>query len=299
MSARKKIAFVTSEADPNLIADDRLAFAPLEKLGIDVEPLIWDRPGQKLEGFDAFVFRSCWNYHKKHAQFSDWLNKLGALDTQILNSIEINQWNLSKKYLLDLELCGIAIPETTFLPAKSFNPNDLDEYLQLINSEKVVVKPAVSLNGDDTFLVDKSDFASMTKKANEINHSRDLLLQQFIPEVQTGGEISLIYFNGQFCHAIRKTAKSGEFRIHEEHGGTRESYIPDADDLRFANNVVDQITENLLFCRVDLIKSDNKIYLIELEILDPMLFLGMDPKAPGRFAAAIDEVLSSEGLIFL
>jgi glutathione synthase/RimK-type ligase-like ATP-grasp enzyme len=299
MSHRKKIAFVTSEADPNLIMDDRLVIEPLRKMGIDVEPLVWDRPPQDLFSFDAFVFRSCWNYHRKQAEFEAWLNSLRALHVPVLNSVEINLWNLSKKYLLDLEGCGVVIPETTFLPAKTFEADDLNEYLHLIKSEKIIVKPAVSLNGEDTFLIDKNDPALITKRSMEINDLRDLLLQQFIPEIQTGGEISLIYFNRQFCHGVRKTAKQGEFRIHEEHGGSRVAYIPDAEDLHFANSVVDKITENLLFCRVDIVKSGNKIYLIELEIMDPMLFLGMDKKAPERFALAIDEVLSAEGLIFL
>lgn len=299
MSLRKRIAFVTSEVDPHLIPDDRLAIAPLAKLGIDVEILVWDGPVQNLDSYDAFVFRSCWNYHKKHPEFVSWLNNMRSLHIPVFNPIETNIWNLSKKYLLDLESCGVVIPETTFLPAGSFNEDHLEHYMELIQSEKIVVKPAISLNGEDTFLIDKNNAAEISARCSEINQSRDVLLQQFIPEIQTEGEISLMYFSKQFCHALRKTAKKGEFRIHEEHGGSRESYIPDAEELRFANAVVDTITDDLLFCRVDIVKSGKKIYLIELEILDPMLFLGMDPKAPERFASALEEVLNSDGLIFM
>ncbi len=299
MFPRKKVAFVTSEADPNLIPDDRMAIAPLEKLGIDVEVLVWDRPGQDLGSYDAFIFRSCWNYHRKHSEFVTWLNGLRSLHIPVFNPVETNIWNLSKKYLLDLESCGIVIPETVFLPGHSFKEDHLEHYLESIPSEKVVIKPAVSLNGEDTYLFERTESTAIKSKCSEINSTRDLLLQQFIPEIQTEGEISLIYFNKQYCHAIRKTAKKGEFRIHEEHGGTRVAYLPDAAELHFANSVVDTITEDLLFCRVDIVKSGSKIYLIELEILDPMLFLGMDPKAPQRFANAIDEVLNSDGLIFM
>lgn len=302
MSSPRKIAFVTSEADPNLIKDDRLAIEPLQKLGIDVEVLVWDRTSNKLEHLDyldGIVFRSCWNYHRKHDQFTAWLNALKSRHIPAFNSIDINLWNLSKKYLLDLQLCGISVPETVFIPAGTFGETRLSFDISSIPSEKIIVKPAISLNGEDTFLLEKSDTEGLHLRATEINRHRDLILQQFIPEIQNDGELSLIFFNKKFSHAIRKNAKSGEFRIHEEHGGTRSPYYPSADVLAFANDVVSQITDEMLFCRVDLIETPQKIFLIELEILDPMLFLEMDEQAPQRFADAIDEVLNSDGLIFL
>lgn len=301
MSSLRKIAFVTSEADPNLISDDRLAIEPLQNLGIEVEILVWDNPANKLEHLDyldGIVFRSCWNYHRKYDQFTDWLNRLRSRHVPFFNSIDINLWNLSKKYLLDLELSGVSVPETVFIPAGTLGETTLSFDLSNIHSEKVVVKPAVSLNGEDTYLIDKSDTDTILLRSSEINKTRDLLLQQFIPEVQTGGELSLIFFNKKFSHAIQKTARSGEFRIHEEHGGSRTPYIPTESVLKFANDVVSLITDEMLFCRVDLVQSSEKIYLIELEILDPMLFLGMDSGAPARFAEAISEVLDSDGIIF-
>lgn len=287
----KTIAFVTSSSDPHLIQDDRLAIEPLRKLGFDVLPLVWDDPSQDLALFDAFVFRSCWNYHRKAEFFENWLKDLKKLNRPVFNSIEINIWNLNKKYLLDLARKGVVIPETTFLPAGTFNSNLIPHYLQKIQSEKIVVKPSISLNGEDTYLLPKFEIEKIILRSLEINKSRDLLLQQFIPEIQTDGEISLMYFNKKFSHAIRKTAKQEEFRIHQEHGGSREAFFPESDVLSFAIDVVRAIPEDLLFCRVDLVRSSGKRYLIEFEILDPMLFLGMDLQAPDRFAKAIAEVL--------
>jgi glutathione synthase/RimK-type ligase-like ATP-grasp enzyme len=302
MSTLRKIAFVTSEADPNLISDDKLAIEPLLKLGIEVEILVWDRPTNKIEHLDyldGIIFRSCWNYHKKHEQFMGWLNSLRSRHVPVFNSVDINLWNLSKKYLLDLELCGVCIPETVFIPAGTFGETQLSFDLSAIPSDKIVVKPAVSLNGEDTYLIEKADTEGILKHSAEINKTRDLLLQQFIPEIQSGGELSLIFFNKKFSHAIQKTAKAGEFRIHEEHGGSRRAYTPTAEVLKFASDVVSHITDDMLFCRVDLVQSGKKIYLIELEILDPMLFLGMDPGAPARFADAISSVLDSGDIIFM
>lgn len=184
----KKIAFITSEEDPLLIADDQLAIAPLRELGYFVEPVIWDGDQGHLNSFDAFIFRSCWNCHRKHDQFVEWLTNLNKLDVPILNNLDINLWNINKKYLLDLAQKGVRIPRTKWLSKDTvLNSETLTLILKEIDSKKVVIKPAISLNGHDTYLESSDDIKQIEIILKSLPQDHDILIQEFIPEIKTSG----------------------------------------------------------------------------------------------------------------
>ena len=290
----KKLAFVTSEEDPTLIADDRLAIAPLAQLGYSVAPLVWDGNQKGIDTFDAFVFRSCWNYHRKYSAFLSWIRGLEKLARPVFNPIETNVWNLNKKYLLELEKKGAAIPKTEWLGrGVQLSSAELKSLLSRIGSSKVVVKPAVSLNGHDTFLFSAGDIAKIDDTLRALSPKVDMLIQEYIPEIKTAGEVSLIFFNGKFSHAIRKMASAQEFRIHEEYGGTRAAFTPGNELIKQAQDIVEMVPSKLLSVRVDLVERREEASLIELEIIDPMLFIGYSEGAPARFAEAIDQAYQS------
>ena len=119
----------------------------------------------------------------------------------------------------------------------------------------------------------------------------EVIAQEFIPEVQTQGEVSLVFLQGQFSHAICKTPRAGEFRVHVEYGGQRQPYEPSEDILRQAREIVSKIDEPLLFARVDAVEREGVLILIELELIDPMLFLGYHASAAARFAACVEALL--------
>ena len=151
----EKIGFITS-AEEGLNSEDELSVSHLETLGILVAPVIWDQPeNQNLELFDGLIFRSCWNYHQKHSEFLDWIHQLKALSVPIFNPLSIIEWNIDKKYLLDWN----SAPKTKrYLKGYRFTKNDFEEVLSNWKLEAVVIKPCVSLNGQDTFLVTANDF---------------------------------------------------------------------------------------------------------------------------------------------
>lgn len=239
----KQIGFITSEDDPSLISDDRLVIAPLKKLGYIVEPVVWDSPMKK--SFDALIFRSCWNYHKKHSKFLKFLLELKDLNMPILNSIEVIEWNLNKKHILELE-AKILIPKTKFFKSASrINIQTLKDIAQEWNVDKIVVKPAVSLNGHDTFLLGLD--AHAVKVISGLLITRDVLVQEFIPEITSSGEISLVYFNKKLSHAIRKIPAKNEFRVHREYGGTRANVTPSLSVLNYGQSILDDLQHHLLY----------------------------------------------------
>lgn len=172
------------------------------------------------------------------------------------NSINSIRWNLNKKHIIELEN-KIAVPKTHFFKAQQmFSQQILKMLLRNWPSDFAVVKPAVSLNGNDTYLLEVNDLKKIETTVLSILKTRDVLIQEYIPEIKTNGEVSLVYFNKKFSHAIRKRAAKGEFRIHAEHGGTRESIDPSQDALVYGDEVLRQISADLLYARVDFVESN-------------------------------------------
>lgn len=283
-----KIGLITSLDDPELCSDDRLVLPELKKLGIEAHPFIWDNR-KDFEHFDAFIFRSCWNYHRKYSEFLNWLNLLENSGVKVLNPIPVSRWNLHKKYLLELKQMNFPVPETLLIPQGEV-PADLK-----IPASRIVVKPAISLNGLETTLRNSSDMKGIETDLRIILRDRDALLQAFVPEIQSFGEVSLIFFNGIFSHAVRKVSASGEFRVHQEYGGSRLPYSPEGHILEGAEKLI-SLKPDLLYSRVDMAIVGDSYQLIEWEIIDPMLYLGSFPDASRKFAEAINDRLTDPAL---
>jgi glutathione synthase/RimK-type ligase-like ATP-grasp enzyme len=273
-----RLGFATSREDPALISDDRLACAVLERDGWQVEPVVWDA-GADLGGLDALILRSCWDYHRKPEAFGAWLDELRVLPIPVLNPPEICTWNLHKRYLFELASRGVRVPETVLVPRGQPVPD--------VAGERVVVKPAISLNGEDTYLLAPGDPA-----VRALGQRVDLLVQEYIPEITEAGELSFVFFGGEFSHAIRKVPRSGEFRVQVEHGGTRLPVRPTEEQIGQATAILQHVDRHLLYARVDVVERGEDLVLIELELIDPMLFLGYAPGAPERFAAAVQQAVT-------
>lgn len=281
-----KIGLITSTDDPELCRDDRLVYPHLAKLGITATPFVWDTQ-TNFQDYDAFVFRSCWNYHRKFTEFLQWLTLLEKSGKKILNPVADSRWNLHKKYLFTLKDFGIPVPDTELIERNS--RFDLKDLLSRISGNKIVVKPAISLNGLETTLREKTDLAAIQKDLDIILHDRDAFLQEFIPGIKYG-EISLIYLLGKFSHAIRKVPAQNEFRVHAEYGGSRIPFTPDENLLSEIEKLV-TLRPSLLFSRVDIALTNDSWKLIEWEIIDPMLYLEASPGSAERFAEAIHTAL--------
>lgn len=282
-SPRVKIAFATCPEQAELCSDDRLALGPLEKLGIAVEPWVWDDPAARPSSMDGVVIRSCWDYHLKPRRFEDWIRGLDAAGARLWNPARTILWNMNKKYLLDLAAKGARIPKTRWLPRGS-RPSERELRL---GSRQTVVKPAVSLNGADTALFDGGDVRAIGAAARAILPDRDVLLQEFLPQVRSSGEVSLLFFGGEFSHAVRKTARAGEFRVQEAHGGARTPMKAGPALIAQGERIARMAGPSLLYARVDGIEVGGEFILMELELIEPLLFLGLDPGAPARFARAL------------
>lgn len=247
----------------------------------------WRAPDIDFRRFDLVVLRSCWDYHLHAAEFINWLRRTSRAAT-VLNDPETVLWNHNKFHLREVEALGVEIAPTVFV-----NGDVSKAALAQVRSwGKIVVKPAVSASAHNTWLMDGAGFSLEDERVGKMS-GQPFLIQQFIPEIQTQGEMSFVYIDGRFSHAALKRPAAGDFRVQQEHGGSTEPFLPPVGLLDQANEIATAVPQvrDSLYCRIDAIARDGKLVLMELELIEPELFLGLAEGAAERLAKAIVERL--------
>jgi hypothetical protein len=280
---RLRVAFSTCAAFPDLAGEDHLLIGPLRDLGVDVVPWVWEAP--RPPDLAAVVHRSCWDYHEKTAAFLAWLDALEASSLRSLNTVPTVRWNLDKRYLADLAARGVPIPDTTFLAAGE--PVDLAALLRAHGLDEVVLKPQISMSAFATSRASLATAGEAQARFDALTRERAMMVQAFLPEVITRGELSFVFFGGRHSHTVCKRPRPGDFRVQQAHGGLRERVTASPARVAEAARVIAAAPEPLLYARVDALETSAGLVLMELEAIDPELFLSMDPAAPLRFAELI------------
>ena len=283
-----KIAILTCEMLPNLLKSEQFLMPSLRQLNLEVRAVIWDDKTVNWKDFDLLIFRNTWDYYEKQTAFDLWLQTIQALGIKCLNSIETIQKNKHKFYLKELESADIQIIPTIFID-KTNNLN-LSEIIPN-NWKKAVIKPAYSGGSYQTKLFDVVNISSTNTEYQSIAAEKELLLQEFIPEIETVGETSFIFFNKQFSHCVNKMPVKGDFRVQSQYGGNYIIVDPSKKLISAAQKIVDSFEEDLLYCRVDCIIIDDKLLLMEIECLEPDLYFELCQKAEKTFIDAIENIV--------
>lgn len=281
----KKIALVTYHKLPNLTADDRLALDHLIRHDITPQAVIWDTHDVAWNSFDAIILRSCWDYYLRHEEFLSWIESLEKINAPLWNLPRVVKWNMDKTYLRTLSAQGVSIAPSVWVEKGA--PANLKKILEAQGWEGTVVKPTISATAYQTWMTTPENAESNQAMLNEILNRSGALIQKFVGEVQVKGEWSFIFFGGKYSHAVLKRPKNGDFRVQEEYGGSSEAKNPDQALIKQAQDILESVAEPLLYARVDAVEINEKLTLMELELIEPVLFLSHHPLAPQRFAEAI------------
>lgn len=284
----RRVAFLTLHDPTGFVIDDDLAHAPLAKRGVTVENIPWDRPGMNWKDYNLVVLRSTWDYQHAAEQF---LATLAAIEgvTRLENTIDIVRWNMPKTYLRDLDAKGVPVVPTLW--RMGLDAGELLSLFDAAGSNEVVIKPVVSANSQGAYRLDRATAAARAGEIEAYFANRPLMMQPFERGIVEEGEFSLIYFNGEHSHSILKVPKGGDFRVQEEHGGDIQAIVPDTALLAAGDAAMRAIGQRLLYGRVDLVRSGNEFRVMELELIEPAIYLRMEPGAPDRFADAVVSLL--------
>ncbi|HEY7779995.1 MAG TPA: hypothetical protein VIC85_07270 [Ktedonobacterales bacterium] len=280
------IAFATYDQRPDLTSDGEAVADRLLQRGVAVRPAVWDDPTVRWEDFDAVILRSTWDYHRKFDAFLAWLARLETLHVPLWNPAPLVRWNADKRYLRDLRDAGVAIVPTVWLDQHA--PTTLAEVLAGEGWSEAVIKPRVSASAYQTWRATRASAAGHESRFREALGRSGLLVQPFMHGIVREGEWSLIFVGGAYSHAVLKRPRPGDFRVEViEANGT----IPPRWLVDQAAAAVAVAPTRPLYARVDGVVDGDRLRLMELELIEPWLFLASDPRGPARFAEAISASL--------
>ena len=258
-----------------------LALKPeLAAYGLSAALVAWDDPVVDWSAFRLCVIRATWDYHLRLPEFLAWAERVAA-QTALWNPLDLVRWNTHKGYLRDLERQGVAIVPTIWAPRGT--SLDLAALLAERGWTRAVVKPAVSASAYATQLVTSATLVEGQAHLDALLAERDMMIQPFLTSVTTTGERSLVYFDGALSHTFLRSPALGK-------GGATDAGLiaNDEEEAAFAGRVMQTVTSETLYARVDIARDDaGDLRLMELELVEPWLGLELAPEATTRFAAAI------------
>ena len=274
-----RLALATCAQLPGIHPDDEHLASALARLGIEPVSCIWSDPAVEWSSFDAVLIRTTWDYFQRYDEFLGWLDRLPV---PTINDKPLLRWNSDKRYLLQLAQLGVDI-----VPAQVVAARGLPDLLAAMTGQDLVVKPTVSGGAWNTVRGSAGEPGFM-REVSSLPSTHDYLVQAFVPEIARDGEWSLLFFDGDFSHAVVKRAAAGEFRVQSQFGGSTDATEPDAAMLASAQQALAAVAilgyPDHAYARVDGVVVDGRFKLMELEMIEPSLFLTGRPEAAERFA---------------
>lgn len=298
-----RIALATCATLPAWERDDEPFHAALRRrlapIGGVVELAIWDDPDIDWASFDLVLIRTTWDYQGKREAFIQWADRVGAC-TRLLNPAAIVRWNTDKNYLHDLEAVGVPIAPTTWFEVGQ--PCELAPIVEQRQLARGFLKPVIAANARGALRFDAripAELAAAQSHLSRLIASEPMMLQPYLPAVESEGELSAIYFDDVLSHAVRKIPVPGDFRTQDDHGA-RDQPI----DLEPAAAALAELTLAklgviarergwthelpLTYARIDMLRDPSGQFVLnELEIVEPSLFFRHGPDAAERLTAAL------------
>jgi glutathione synthase/RimK-type ligase-like ATP-grasp enzyme len=289
-----RIALVTAaNVDVEKLDDRALADALIVNHGVDVYKPRWDEPvlsPADWAAFDAVCLRSCWDYHLRYDEFLDWLTRADRAGVRWINPAPGVRWNSHKQYLIDLRDAGVPIADSRFLPrgADADGACDLESLLAETGWPEAIVKPAVSASAYRTWRSSAVTPEVSRERLRELLAESDAIIQRFVPEI-VDGEWSLVFVEDTLSHAVRKRPRAGDFRTQSELGAVATAETPSAALVATARHALRVASRFGAPCltRIDLVETSGSPILMEVELIEPMLFFGYAPGSAARAASAL------------
>jgi hypothetical protein len=289
----RNVALVTAREAEALDTDLPFLRSALDRAGLRHATFAWDAPRAPWSTFDLAVVRSAWDYVGRRDEFVAWAR---AIPCPLRNPAAVLAWNTDKRYLAELEANGIAIVPTQWGTQGDTTDGNARWNGSFGDAAEFVVKPAISAGAKDALRYTKGQHAEAKRHVERIIATGGTaMIQPYMPSVDRRGETGMLFFGGEFSHAIMKGAILARGRgAPNEVGGLFaeeriETRTPSAAERAFAERVLAAIPfPTPLYARIDVVEDESgNPRLLELELTEPSVFLDRDAGAADRFAAAI------------
>ncbi|MEM7082102.1 MAG: hypothetical protein AAF465_05170 [Pseudomonadota bacterium] len=289
------IVLATCLKQPDISVSDQVLADALRRTGCDVSGVPWNGDWQPFAEADAVIIRTTWDYFEYYPEFTQWLDKLVTADLFVANPLPVLRWNAHKQYLFDLIERGAPV-----LPMMAVE-HDAPAIAQLTTEQgwdKAVLKCLISGTARGLSRFQPADLSSIERALEVASPWSEygLMVQPFMPQIQDHGEVSMVFIDDVFSHAVLKTPKENEFRIQSEFGGRYARVEPETQWLDAASDCLEAARaatdSDTLYARVDGLVVDGQFKLMELELTEPELMFNLAPESANRLADAVRQRLT-------
>jgi glutathione synthase/RimK-type ligase-like ATP-grasp enzyme len=251
----------------------------LQQRNVEVDILFWEHyheeNAHQLAAYDLVVIRTTWNYYKNIPAFKKFLDLLEHSGARVYNPVHLIKWNIDKKYLQELESEGFEIIPTLFV----FDHEE-DTFKRAVARgwKQIVLKPMISAGSYDTFVIDAEDAQRFQELKNQYFVNRPYMLQEFLPEILTG-EVSTLHFPDGYGYSVTKVPKAGDYRVQFQYGGVYHLQEVDPVIESISARLSEKLGHATLYRRLDGVWRNGKFLIMELELIEPDLYLSLSQEA--------------------
>lgn len=281
-----EVALVTCADERYQEPEVHVAADALRAAGVSTDVVSWDED-RDWGAYELVVVRTPWDYFDRVTQFLDWAARVER-ETSLVNPADVLRWNSHKGYLAEFTAKSVPTVPTRLVPGPS---TDVADQIREVPWEEIVVKPAVDGGARHAWRGLRDD-PSLSRVAERLTDHGDVVVQPFVPAI-VDGERSLVFLGGRFSHAVRKVPKAGDYRSQRHLGGREVDHEPDSAELQVALAAMAAAPGRLTYARVDLVDWEGAPVLIELEVIEPDLFLRDVPERVDRFVEVVRDELAT------
>ena len=251
----------------------------LRKRGATVDPVPWTG-ATDLSGYDLVLPLVVWGYHLQYADWVAFLDRIDAEGLPVVNPPELLRWNSDKVYLTELAANGVPTVQT--IEVEHLTEAELAAAAGKFGTPELVVKPPVSASATGTHRIRVGDEIPASERGQR------MMIQPFLPSIATEGEYAVILFDGIYSHTVVKRPKIGDFRVQPHLGGSTEPCEPPTGAVDLAKAALGAAPVSATYARVDIVRGvDGKLLIMELELIEPALFLDVAPHGEDAFADSV------------
>ena len=278
-------SFVTWDVDlDELFEEDELLLRGFQAQGFHARPVVWNDPAVDWDEFDIALIRSTWDYLDEQEHFLEVLSRIEASSCRLFNPLSAVRWNIDKNYLFDLEKWGIPVIPTIL--ASEANAGTVQRLFGDRLGQTVILKPTIGLGASHSQRVPLDELEAALMELRASQPQREYLVQPFVETILSEGEWSFIYFNHQLSHVLLKKPAANDYRVQGIYGGTVQPAAPAPDDLLRAESVMAALPFDLLYARLDFLRVNGTLSVIEIELIEPIFSFGLVPESVGQLVNA-------------
>ena len=274
------LRIATCRPMPEPDADEDLLLEALRQRGIRARLAAWNDPREDWDAAVPTVIRSTWNYIHALPAFLAWAERAERA-AALWNPLSVVRGNVHKRYLVELAAQGIPVVPTSLFERGS--RVDLERHAHERGWRRLILKPAVGAGSFDTRRFEPGEMLEAQRHLDRILQRGDALLQPYLDSVEEHGERAIVCIDGEITHAVRKSPRFAD--------GVEQvspALTVEPEERAVAEAVLARVPSDLTYARVDVARGpDGQPRLMELELVEPSLFLRQHPPALARLVEAL------------